>query len=114
VENTLDGFFDGAGGAANDASDFLIGQACADSKGGTQLLLSKYAGGALELAEIDNRAHLFYPSHSLLMDKNISRFIEVIKQYFYYFYQVSDFPNRYAKKNPAIRVFREFVVELVK
>ncbi|WP_438270147.1 hypothetical protein [Pseudomonas rhodesiae] len=75
VENTLNRFFDGAGSAANDTSNFLVGQASADSKGGTQLLFSKYAGGALELAEIDNRAHLFHPSHSLLMDKNISRFI---------------------------------------
>ena len=74
-EDALNGFFDGAGSAANGASDFLVGQASANSKGGAQLLFSKYACCALELAEIDNRAHLFYPSHSLLMEKNISRFI---------------------------------------
>ncbi len=45
------------------------------AKGGTQLLLSKDADCPLQLAEIDNGAHLFTRHCAMLMDENISKFI---------------------------------------
>jgi len=91
VENALNGFFDGARSATDGAGDFLVSKPGANGKGGAQLLLCKNAGCSLQLAEIDNRAHLFFPPCALLMDKNISRLIEVIKQYFDYFLPVHCF-----------------------